>query len=349
MAHCTRHGCWVGSRRTRPPALSPDRMAQQRLRLPEVLFDHLAGRAASGGSHRLRATHIEVKRWFDEGSSRHPDRPPRRIDRSGGYLAWLRELTGPEAWIVIEKILAADEPLDFTLPVAGTTGYDALREIGGLFVDPIGRETLDALVDSAWGDHVHFVPGTTAARTAQLKEIAARYTLSSELNRLCRAVNETAGVDDPLLPEAIALLLTNIHVYRCDYPALSAMLSTALAETVAARPDLAAPLGVLSVALEHADPAARLQQLCGAVTAKAVEDCFFYRDPTLVSLNEVGGEPARFGVSAAEFHHSAAVRSRNWPAAMTTLSTHDTKRGDTKNDRTRILVYSIFQMMNLHL
>jgi (1->4)-alpha-D-glucan 1-alpha-D-glucosylmutase len=284
------------------------------------------------------ATHVEVKRWFSEGlvdglRIDHPD----GLSDPAGYLAWLRDIVGPQAWIVVEKILAVDEALEPTLPVAGTTGYDALREIGGLFVDPTGREALDALVDSAWGDHIHFMPGTNAARTAQQKEIAAKYTLSSELNRLRRAVVATAGVDHPLLPEAIALLLTNIHVYRCDYPSLSAMMSTAMAETVSARPELAAPLELLSVALEHSEPAARLQQLCGAVTAKAVEDCLFYRDPTLVSLNEVGGEPSRFGVSAAEFHHSAMVRSRNWPAAMTTLTTHDTKRGEDVRARIGVL------------
>jgi (1->4)-alpha-D-glucan 1-alpha-D-glucosylmutase len=284
------------------------------------------------------ATHVEVKRWFDEGlvdgiRIDHPD----GLTDPPGYLAWLRELTGPDAWIVIEKILAPDEPLDLTLPVAGTTGYDALREIGGLFVDPNGRGALDALVDSAWGDHVHSVAGTNAAGTAQAKEIAATYTLTSELNRLRRAVVATAGGDHPLLPDAITLLLTNIHVYRCDYPVLAAMMSTALAETAAARPELSAPLELLSVALEHPEPAARLQQLCGAVTAKAVEDSLFYRDPTLVSLNEVGGEPGRFGVSAAEFHHSAAVRSRHWPTAMTTLSTHDTKRGEDVRARIGVL------------
>ena len=260
------------------------------------------------------ATHMEVKRWFSEGlvdglRIDHPD----GLSDPAGYLAWLREIVGPQAWIVVEKILAVDEALEPTLPVAGTTGYDALREIGGLFVDPTGREALGGVVESAWSDHAHLLPSTVAELTARLKQTRATHTLSSELNRLRRAVVATAEVDHPLLPEAIALLLTNIHVYRCDYPALSAMMSTALAETVSARPELAAPLELLSVALEHPEPAARLQQLCGAVTAKAVEDCLFYRDPTLVSLNEVGGEPSRFGVSAAEFHHSAAVRSRNWP------------------------------------
>ena len=73
------------------------------------------------------------------------------------------------------------------------------------------------------------------------------------------------------------------------------------------------------------------------MTAKAVEDCLFYRDARLVSLNEVGGEPHRFGVGAAEFHHSAATRARLWPQTMTTLTTHDTKRGEDVRARIGVL------------
>ena len=83
--------------------------------------------------------------------------------------------------------------------------------------------------------------------------------------------------------------------------------------------------------------AVRLQQLCGAATAKSMEDCLFYRDARLVSLNEVGGEPDRFGVSVAEFHQRAATRSRLWPHAMVALSTHDTKRGEDVRARIGVL------------
>jgi (1->4)-alpha-D-glucan 1-alpha-D-glucosylmutase len=97
-------------------------------------------------------------------------------------------------------------------------------------------------------------------------------------------------------------------------------------------------LQVIAAALAHGgEPATRLQQLCGAVTAKSVEDCLFYRDARLVSLNEVGGEPHRFGVGAGEFHHSAATRGRLWPQAMTTLSTHDTKRAEDVRARIGVL------------
>jgi (1->4)-alpha-D-glucan 1-alpha-D-glucosylmutase len=95
---------------------------------------------------------------------------------------------------------------------------------------------------------------------------------------------------------------------------------------------------VLAAALAvGGEPDTRLQQLCGAVTAKAKEDCLFYRDARLVSLNEVGGEPHRFGVSAAEFHQSAATRVRLWPQEMTALTTHDTKRGEDVRARIGVL------------
>ena len=279
------------------------------------------------------ASHVEVRRWFTEGlvdglRIDHPD----GLSDPAGYLARLRSTVCDDSYLVIEKILAVDEALEPTLSVDGTTGYDVLREVGGVFVDPTGRQALRALAESAGFGH-----DAVGRLTADLKTEAATDTLSSELNRLHRAVVAAAGADHPLLSDAITALLTNIGVYRCDYPGLSAMMSTAVADTVYARPELAAPLALVTAAVEHPEPAARIQQLCGAVTAKAVEDCLFYRDPTLVSLNEVGGEPDCFGVSAAEFHHSAAVRSRRWPTAMTTLTTHDTKRGEDVRARIGVL------------
>ncbi|WP_343599012.1 malto-oligosyltrehalose synthase [Mycobacterium sp.] len=278
------------------------------------------------------ASHAEVGRWFAEGlvdgvRIDHPD----GLADPGGYLEWLRRLLGPQAWIVIEKVLAADEALEPTLPVHGTTGYDVLREIGGIFVDPSGEPALTGLVES-----VGAVGYST--QLAELKVAAATGTLACELDRLRRAVVAAAGADHPLLGEAVAALLTHIDVYRCDYPGLAATLPRALAETRSAASRFGPPLQVLAAALaDGGEPAVRLQQLCGAVTAKAAEDCLFYRDARLVSLNEVGGDPRRFGVGAAEFHYRAAARARRWPQTMTTLSTHDTKRGEDVRARIAVL------------
>lgn len=104
------------------------------------------------------ASHAEVARWFTEDlvdgvRIDHPD----GLSDPCGYLAWLRDLVGPDSWIVIEKILAVDEALEPTLPVAGTTGYDVLREVGGVFIDPAGAPALTALVESAGTDY-HAMP-----------------------------------------------------------------------------------------------------------------------------------------------------------------------------------------------
>lgn len=279
----------------------------------------------------FETSHAEVARWFTDGlvDGVRVDHPDGLADPAG-YLRWLRDLVGADAWIVVEKILAAGEPLDLSLPVAGTTGYDALREIGGVFVDPRGAESLTSLLRSAG------IEGLLS--TATLKVSAATETLASELARLRRCIVAATDADHPQLPDALAALLTHIDVYRSDYPGLAAILPTALAQTQSAAPDLALPLQLIAAAVADDDESAvRLQQLCGAVTAKAVEDCLFYRDARLVSLNEVGGEPKHFGVGLAEFHSRAAVRARLWPRAMTTLSTHDTKRGEDVRARIGVL------------
>ncbi len=280
------------------------------------------------------ASHAEVARWFSEGlvdgvRIDHPD----GLSDPAGYLSWLRELVGQDAYIVIEKILAADEALEPTLPVAGTTGYDVLREVGGLFIDPTGAPALTALYESTGVDY-QVMPELRR----ELKATVASGMLSSELARLRRAIAATTGTDHPQLPDAVAALLGHIDVYRSDYQGLAALMPSAFAETEAAAPELRAPLQVLAAALAaRGEPDTRLQQLCGAVTAKSVEDCLFYRDARLVSLNEVGGEPQRFGVGAAEFHQAAATRARLWPQAMTTLTTHDTKRGEDVRARIGVL------------
>jgi (1->4)-alpha-D-glucan 1-alpha-D-glucosylmutase len=280
------------------------------------------------------ATHAEVARWFAEDlvdgvRIDHPD----GLSNPAGYLEWLREITGPDAWIVVEKILAVDEPLDPTLPVAGTTGYDALREIGGLFVDPTGERALTELVESA---------GITYADTPELalrlKVDAVTNTLHSELGRLCRAIVAITGTEHPDLAAAVAALISHVDVYRSDYKSLASVLSVALAETAKRTPEFAEPLAIVAAAVSAGGEAAvRLQQLCGAATAKSKEDCLFYRDARLVSLNEVGGEPEWFGVGAAEFHDRATVRARLWPSAMTALTTHDTKRGEDVRARIGVL------------
>lgn len=191
------------------------------------------------------AWHAEVARWFSDGlvdgvRVDHPD----GLATPTGYLAWLRDLVGPDAWIVIEKILGVDEALEPTLPVAGTTGYDVLREVGGVFLDPAGAAELTALFESAGVDDAGM-----PALVRSLKATVAADTLGSELGRLRRSIVAAVGADHPQLPHAVAALLGYIDVYRCDYPGLAATLPRALAQTAAATPELVPPLQIVAAAL----------------------------------------------------------------------------------------------------
>jgi (1->4)-alpha-D-glucan 1-alpha-D-glucosylmutase len=260
------------------------------------------------------ATHAEALRWVREGlvdglRIDHPD----GLRDPAGYLRRLRDETGPGTWIVVEKILEPGEALG-DWPVDGTTGYDALREIGGLFVaGPIGTEE--------WAE---------VARTA--KREAATTLLAAELKRLSRLV--------PHVPEARAALAevaADFPVYRTYLPDGEQYLSRALARARERRPDL--PYDAIEPRLrDPADELAiRFQQLTGAVLAKGVEDTAFYRWTRFIAFNEVGGAPECGVVGVEEFHAAARQRLARWPDAMTTLSTHDTKRSEDVRARLAVL------------
>ncbi|WP_460865870.1 malto-oligosyltrehalose synthase [Rhodococcus aerolatus] len=284
------------------------------------------------------AAHVEVARWAQEGlvdgiRVDHPDGLADPLD----YLTRLRGVLGPDRWLVVEKILGADEELDAALPVAGTTGYDALREVGGVLVDPAGEAPLTAWCRARAGDGFDAASLEEAER--ELKRSVVLDGLRPELERLTRAVAAVApGAGHEELVAALAEVVAVNPLYRSDYPSLGAVLPAALARVAADRPDLETALGHVAAALAAGDEAAtRFQQVCGAATAKGVEDCLFYRANRLLTLQEVGGAPGRFGMSPAEAHLRAGRRATAWPAAMTTLSTHDTKRGEDVRARIGVL------------
>ena len=163
--------------------------------------------------------------------------------------------------------------------------------------------------------------------------------LQSEVRRIvreCLPLLENLPVVEPLetteeaLRDAVAELLACFPVYRSYLPEGRDHLDAAFAAARRHRPDLATTLDALAPVLGDADaaPAQRFQQTSGMVMAKGVEDCAFYRYSRLTSLNEVGGDPSVFAITPERFHEHLAARQADWPAAMTTLSTHDTKRGE---------------------
>ncbi|AOW92822.1 malto-oligosyltrehalose synthase [Rhodococcus sp. WMMA185] len=287
----------------------------------------------------FEAAHRELRDWVSGGlidgvRVDHPD----GLSDPAGYLARLRAVIGADRWLVIEKILAHTEPLDTTLPIDGTTGYDALAELGGVFLEPSGAAPLTALSAAKTGDR-----GDAAWLSEQevaIKRTVATSGLAPEVGRLVRAILAETGsaCGSDLLREAVVDVIAAMPVYRSDYRPLAGLAGRVIGDIARHEAEWAEPLDALAAALiNQGEAATRFHQVCGAVMAKSVEDCLFYRTARLTSLQEVGGNPARMGIAPAEFHLASAERATRWPRAMTTLSTHDTKRGEDVRARIGVL------------
>ena len=285
------------------------------------------------------ATHTHLTQWaaYDLVDGIRVDHPDGLADPPA-YLQRVREILGPQRWLVIEKILADGEPLDPSLPVDGTTGYDALAQLSGVFVDPAGEQVLTELSTDLTGS-----PGDAAElheAEHDLERIVLERDLASEVDRVVAAIIRESGkpCDTVELTRAVTEVIASLPVYRTDYPVLAGTLERAVGEVQTKSPDLTDALAVLVTALAAGgESAVRLQQISGAATAKAVEDCLFYRTARLIALQEVGGDPGRFSLSPNEFHLRNIDRARFWPRTMTTLSTHDTKRGEDVRARISVL------------
>ena len=301
----------------------------------------------------FEATHEVILRLAAEGliDGLRVDHPDGLADPRG-YLRRLAERTGG-LWVSTEKILSGHEELPADWPCAGTTGYDALGVVGGLFVDPAGAEPLTVAYQRLTAGPGEFAPVAEEAKRAE-----AGQALAAEVSRLSRLVASTGhpDLDGLSVSDRTAVLvelLTAMPVYRAYVvpgelaPPESAVTVARAAGAVRARlperlhPALAAVvdlvLGRGAVGGEHARLIVMFQQVCGPVMAKGVEDTAFYRWSRLAALNEVGGDPDAFGTSPGDFHEFAARLARDWPASMTTLSTHDTKRQEDVRARLAVL------------
>ncbi|PPI17695.1 malto-oligosyltrehalose synthase [Rathayibacter sp. AY1D2] len=273
------------------------------------------------------ASHAEIVRWFTEGLADglrvdHPD----GLADPGGYLDDLaRAIGGAPVWV--EKILEGDEELPPHWATVGTTGYDALADVDRILVDPDARPVLEGLdaeltgkgAPLQWADLIH-----------DTKRGIADGILRSEVLRLARLIPGIEGADD-----ALAELLATYPVYRSYLPYGAEHLEHARVDAVRRRPEIRATIDEVAAALgETGTPVSvRFQQTSGMVMAKGVEDTAFYRFSRLTSLNEVGADPDEFAIDLVEFHRRQAVRQASFPASLTTLSTHDTKRGEDTRAR----------------
>jgi (1->4)-alpha-D-glucan 1-alpha-D-glucosylmutase len=301
----------------------------------------------------LEESHVEIRRWFDEGlvdglRVDHPD----GLRDPAAYLEDLRELTG-RAYVLVEKILEPGESLP-AWATSGTTGYDALGVIDRVLTDPDGQAPLTALETRLrggpldWRDLIH-----------DTKRAVADGILGSEIRRVAREVRSAvvsttdALVDaqaDPhpsvelvettdAVVDALAEVAACFPVYRSYLPEGRGHLGAAFSDARRRRRDLNATFDLLEPILsDAAQPAAlRFQQTTGAVMAKGVEDCAFYRTSRLTSLTEVGSDPSEWSLRVDEFHATMLDRQRDRPHAMNATSTHDTKRGEDVRARIAVL------------
>ncbi|MET8139272.1 malto-oligosyltrehalose synthase [Sphaerisporangium sp. NPDC005288] len=275
----------------------------------------------------FEATHEVILSLVAEGviSGLRVDHPDGLADPRG-YLARLRELA--PVWTVAEKILIDDERLPDDWACDGTTGYDALNMVTRLFVDPAGAEPLVEL----FVRHTAFPRDYETVRYEAKKQVLAQF-FTGEVERLTR--------EHPELREAMVELLAAMPVYRAYAvpgerpPAETVRLLREAGARAARHADPAAVERAVELVLSGpAETVTRFQQTCGPVMAKGVEDTALYRWYPLACLNEVGGEPDRFGVPAEEFHAYCAGMA---PYTMTTLSTHDTKRSEDVRARLAVL------------
>ncbi|MGW0859968.1 malto-oligosyltrehalose synthase [Streptomyces sp. NPDC002690] len=287
----------------------------------------------------------------------HPD----GLADPAGYLERLAGGTGSR-WTVVEKILTGEETLPAGWAVAGTTGYDALHRIDGLFVDPLGAAGLlghyrDFAKPSADGGGSWAETARRAARHVAAHDLAAETAWLTRLAvRICARDPRLRDHAPWALRTAVTELLVRVPVYRpyvgaggpVSESAEAALPQEAVRDAKAAFsvPEEAAAvdvvrelaLGKLGNGPEQVSFCARFAQTASALHAKSVEDTAFYRYVPLISATEVGGRPGRPAVEPTEFHAFCARLARDWPTTGTVLTTHDTKR--SADVRARIAVLS---------
>jgi (1->4)-alpha-D-glucan 1-alpha-D-glucosylmutase len=321
---------------------------------PTAYFEHLQQRFFL---ERARALHADggsavpfealspwlTARWREE-VARDPGSPLRKA-----------------LYVVVEKIQGGRERIPDAWAVHGTTGYRFANAISGVFVDRSHERGFNALYARFIGHPVDY-----EALLYEKRRLVLSGSMASEVNGLARALNRisernrrTRDFTLNSLRRALVELVACFPVYRTyvDHsPELDPRDVRYLEETIARakRQDLGLNVSIFDflgdILLrrypEHLTQAEReerlrfamkLQQLTGPVMAKGLEDTVFYLYNRLSSLNEVGGEPERFGTTLSTFHARNQDRAVRWPSAMLSSSTHDTKRSEDVRARLSVL------------
>jgi (1->4)-alpha-D-glucan 1-alpha-D-glucosylmutase len=287
-----------------------------------------------------------------------------RIDHIDGlydpaeYLDRLREKMG-DVYITVEKILELEEDLPATWKIAGTSGYEFLNYVNGVFCQSENESALNEVYLRFAG-----IDAPYEALVADKKRLIIEKNLAGDVDNLAlklkRISGQTrAGADFTAhgLARALTEILAYFPVYRtyissdqvsevdCD------RIRTAIAQARAEVPLLQKELSYIEALLMRQEEAnlteeqkadrqyfvMKFQQLTGPLMAKGVEDTLLYIYNRLLSLNEVGGNPGHFGISIDKFHWFNQRKAQNWLHSMNATATHDTKRGEDMRARLNVL------------
>jgi (1->4)-alpha-D-glucan 1-alpha-D-glucosylmutase len=293
-------------------------------------------------SEVFQQTHAIVERWVAADAIDGV-----RVDHVDGladptaYLERLRGVVG-DRWLVVEKILESGEELP-DWPVDGTTGYEVATLIDRLDVADAGRAVLQHLAALA-GAEVDVDEAETDAMGQVLDEL-----LNSDLNRLvdqavslCEARRRVRDSTRREVHSALVAMLCRARQYRTywrpghpprveDLAVIDQMVERTRNEVDGLDRDVVSLLGQLArgeagPGQAEAEFVLRFQQLSGPTRAKGCEDTAWYRLVTLISRCEVGSNPDDWGLDLASFHAAMGRRHAMMPNAMTSVSTHDSKR-----------------------
>ncbi len=299
--------------------------------------------------------HAMLLRWLREGvldgvRVDHPDglRDPRR------YFERLRH-AAPDVWIVGEKILEPGERFRDEWRIDGTTGYDFLNEAGGLFVDSENEAALTGIYADFTGEPIDYAEVCRDKKHRVLRDL-----LGSDVNRLTNLLSDICEHHrdrrDYTRHDAIRVVrevVACFPVYRTYVmPERDELadedvryIDEAIEAAKGHRPQIDGDLfdfvrDILLLRVRGAMESEflmRFQQFTGSAMAKGVEDTVFYCYNRLLSLNEVGGDPGRFGVTTGDFHAFCSEAQNSHPRTMLASSTHDTKRSEDVRARISLL------------
>src|SRR5882724_803621 len=295
--------------------------------------------------HALICKWIE-RGWIDGLRVDHPDglREPKK------YLERLRALA-PNLWIVVEKILQPNEAVPDDWPVEGTVGYDFLNRTNGLFIQSQNEKTLTDFYSQFTGE-----PADSSRLVQEKKQLVLKTLFMTEVNRLVQIATKHPAYQKfsrEQFREALIEFSASFPVYRTyvrpedhfisesDFRYVQEAAAKAKELRADLSPELFEFLSGLLLLLFRGDLenefVARFQQLTSPAMAKGIEDTAFYCLNWFTSINEVGGDPGKFGVSAEEFHGFCRAQQTRWPHSMLCSSTHDTKRSEDVRARMNLL------------